>query len=44
VQVQITADGRATLARRRAMRAGRLAEMLDRLSADERATLAAADE
>jgi len=26
------------------MRAGRLAEMLDRLSADERATLAAADE
>jgi DNA-binding MarR family transcriptional regulator len=42
VQVRITADGQAMLARRRAVRAGRLAGLLDRLSPDERAALAAA--
>jgi DNA-binding MarR family transcriptional regulator len=42
VQVRITADGQAMLARRRAVRAGRLADLLDRLSPDERAALAAA--
>jgi DNA-binding MarR family transcriptional regulator len=42
VQVRITAGGRAMLARRRAVRAGRLAGLLDRLSADERDALAAA--
>ena len=42
VQVRITADGRAMLADRRAVRAGRLAGLLDRLSADEREALAAA--
>ena len=42
VQVRITADGRAMLAGRRAVRAERLAGLLDRLSPDERAALAAA--
>ena len=42
VQVRITADGRAMLAGRRAMRAERVAGLLDRLSPDERAALAAA--
>ena len=42
VQVRITADGQAMLARRRAVRADRLADLLDRLSPDERAALAAA--
>jgi DNA-binding MarR family transcriptional regulator len=42
VQVRITADGRAMLAGRRAVRAERLAGLLDRLSADERDVLAAA--
>jgi len=42
VQVRITADGRAMLAGRRAVRADRLAGLLDRLSPDERAALAAA--
>ena len=42
VQVRITADGRAMLARRRAVRASRLAGLLDRLSPDERNALAAA--
>ncbi|HLN71553.1 MAG TPA: MarR family transcriptional regulator [Streptosporangiaceae bacterium] len=42
VQVRITADGRAMLARRRAVRASRLALLLDRLSPDERNALAAA--
>ncbi len=42
VQVRITADGRAMLARRRAVRAERVAGLLDRLSPDERAALAAA--
>ena len=42
VQVRITADGRAMLTRRRAVRAGRLAGLLDRLSPDERNALAAA--
>jgi len=42
VQVRITADGRAMLARRRAVRADRLAGLLDRLSPDERDALAAA--
>jgi DNA-binding MarR family transcriptional regulator len=42
VQVQITAEGRAMLAGRRAVRAERVAGLLDRLSPDERAALAAA--
>lgn len=42
VQVRITADGQATLAGRRAVRAGRLAGLLERLSPDEREMLAAA--
>jgi DNA-binding MarR family transcriptional regulator len=42
VQVRITADGRAMLAGRRAARAERVTRLLDRLSADERAALAAA--
>jgi DNA-binding MarR family transcriptional regulator len=42
VQVRITADGEATLAGRRAVRAERLAGLLDRLSPDERNALAAA--
>jgi DNA-binding MarR family transcriptional regulator len=42
VQVRITGAGRAVLAERRAVRAGRLAGMLADLSAADRATLAAA--
>jgi DNA-binding MarR family transcriptional regulator len=42
VQVEITDAGRAVLAQRRAVRAERLAAMLDDLSAAERAALAAA--
>jgi DNA-binding MarR family transcriptional regulator len=42
VQVRITADGRAMLAGRRAVRAERVAGLLARLSPDERAALAAA--
>ena len=42
VQVRITADGKAMLAGRRAVRAERVAGLLDRLSPDERAALAAA--
>ena len=42
VQVRITADGKAMLASRRAVRAERVTGLLDRLSADERAALAAA--
>jgi DNA-binding MarR family transcriptional regulator len=42
VQVRITADGKAMLAGRRAVRAQRVAGLLDRLSPDERAALAAA--
>ena len=42
VQVRITADGRATLAGRRAVRAERLAGLLDRLSPEERGALATA--
>ena len=42
VQVRITADGEAMLAGRRAVRAERLAGLLDRLSPDEREALAAA--
>jgi len=42
VQVQITADGQATLARRRAVRAERLAGLLDRLSTDDLDALTAA--
>ena len=42
VQVRLTAQGKATLARRRAVRAERLAGILDRLSPEERAALAAA--
>jgi DNA-binding MarR family transcriptional regulator len=42
VQVRITADGRAMLAGRRAVRAERLAGLLDRLSPDERDLLALA--
>ncbi|HEY4461351.1 MAG TPA: MarR family transcriptional regulator [Streptosporangiaceae bacterium] len=42
VQIHITADGRAVLARRRAARAELLAELLAQLSRDEQATLAAA--
>jgi|SRR5579863_1096386 len=42
VQVRITADGRAILAGRRAVRAERVAGLLERLSAEERAALAMA--
>jgi DNA-binding MarR family transcriptional regulator len=42
VQVRITAEGSAMLAGRRAVRAERVAGLLDRLSPDERAALAAA--
>jgi DNA-binding MarR family transcriptional regulator len=42
VQVRITTDGRAMLAGRRAVRAERVAGLLDRLSPDEREALAAA--
>ncbi|HLK77363.1 MAG TPA: MarR family transcriptional regulator [Streptosporangiaceae bacterium] len=42
VQVRITADGKATLAGRRAVRAERVAGLLERLSTAERAALAAA--
>jgi DNA-binding MarR family transcriptional regulator len=42
VQVRITADGRAMLAGRRAVRAERVAGLLDRLSPGEREALAAA--
>jgi DNA-binding MarR family transcriptional regulator len=42
VQVRITAEGKAVLAGRRAVRAERVAGLLDRLSPDERDALAAA--
>jgi DNA-binding MarR family transcriptional regulator len=42
VQIHITDDGRALLARRRAVRAGQLAGLLAQLSPEERAALAAA--
>jgi DNA-binding MarR family transcriptional regulator len=42
VQVRLTDEGRATLARRRAVRAERLAEVLARLSPEEQAALGAA--
>jgi DNA-binding MarR family transcriptional regulator len=42
VYVRITAEGRAMLARRRAVRAERVAALLARLSPDEQAALAAA--
>jgi DNA-binding MarR family transcriptional regulator len=42
VQVRLTDQGRDTLARRRALRAERLAVILDRISAEDRAALAAA--
>ena len=42
VRVRLTADGKATLAGRRAVRADRLAELLARLSPDAQDTLAAA--
>src|SRR5215470_8867055 len=42
VQVRLTADGKATLAGRRAVRADRLAGLLAMLSADEQRALAAA--
>jgi DNA-binding MarR family transcriptional regulator len=42
VQIRITADGKAVLAHRRAVRADRLAGLLERLSPDEREALAAA--
>ncbi|RKN45725.1 MarR family winged helix-turn-helix transcriptional regulator [Streptomyces hoynatensis] len=42
VLVHLTEAGRATLARRRELRAERLKELLDRLSPDERSALAAA--
>jgi DNA-binding MarR family transcriptional regulator len=42
VQVRITAEGRAMLARRRGVRAERVALLLARLSPDEQAALAAA--
>jgi DNA-binding MarR family transcriptional regulator len=42
VQVRITAEGKAVLAGRRAVRAERVAVLLDRLSPDERDALAAA--
>jgi DNA-binding MarR family transcriptional regulator len=41
VQVRVTDEGRAMLARRRAVRAERLAEILARLSPDEQAALRA---
>ena len=41
-QIRITADGRALLARRRAVRAEQLAELLAQLSPEEQAALAAA--
>src|SRR5690349_6243724 len=42
VQVRLTDQGRDTLARRRAVRAGRLAVILDRISPEDRAALGAA--
>ena len=42
VYVRITAEGQAMLARRRAVRAERVAALLARLSPDEQAALAAA--
>jgi DNA-binding MarR family transcriptional regulator len=42
VQVRLTDEGRAILARRRAVRAERLAEILARLSPEEQAALGAA--
>jgi len=42
VQVRLTADGKATLAGRRAVRADRLAVLLAKLSADEQEALATA--
>jgi DNA-binding MarR family transcriptional regulator len=42
VQVRLTDQGRDTLARRRAVRAERLAVILDRISAEDRAALTAA--
>lgn len=42
VQAGITDEGRAVLSRRRAVRADRLAVLLDRLSREQRAALAAA--
>ena len=42
VQVRITADGRAMLAGRRAVRAERVTGLLNRLSSDQREALAAA--
>ena len=42
VQVRITGEGRTLLARRRAVRAGRVAELLARLSPGDQALLAAA--
>jgi DNA-binding MarR family transcriptional regulator len=42
VQIRITAEGRAVLAHRRAVRADRLTGLLERLSPDEREALAAA--
>jgi DNA-binding MarR family transcriptional regulator len=42
VQVRITGEGRTLLARRRAVRAERVAELLARLSAGDQALLAAA--
>jgi DNA-binding MarR family transcriptional regulator len=42
VQVRVTDEGRAMLARRRAVRAERLAEVLARLSPEEQAALGAA--
>jgi DNA-binding MarR family transcriptional regulator len=42
VQVRLTEEGRATLARRRAVRADQLAGLLTGLSPDERDALAAA--
>src|SRR6516165_5599720 len=42
VQVRLTDQGRETLARRRAVRAERLAAVLDQISPEDRAALAAA--
>ncbi len=42
VQVRLTEEGRGLLARRRAVRAGRLAEILTRLGPEEQAALGAA--
>ena len=42
VQVSVTEEGRSMLARRRAMRAERLADILARLSPEEQASLSAA--